>query len=121
MIAEKRLAELLDLVVTEGGSDLHIFAGGSPMIRVAGALLPLTKYPVFTAVETEEMLKSIVVPERWEIFKRDQTIDLSYAHKENERFRANGYRVQGATALAFRLIPRAINTFTELNLPPVLE
>jgi twitching motility protein PilT len=33
----------------------------------------------------------------------------------------NGYRVQGTTALALRLIPRAINTFAELNLPSILE
>jgi len=121
MAAEKRLGELLDLVVAQGGSDLHIFSGGSPMIRVSGALIPITKYPALTGEETESMLKSIVPPERWEVFLRDQTIDLSYAHKVDERFRVNGYRVQGATALALRLIPRAISTFAELNLPSVLE
>jgi len=33
----------------------------------------------------------------------------------------NGYRVQGATALALRLIPHAVRTFAELNLPSTLE
>lgn len=121
MAAEKRLTELLDLVVTEGGSDLHIFAGGPPMLRVSGALIPVTRFPAFTASETEAVLKSIVPPDRWDSFKKEQTIDLSYAHKTDERFRVNGYQVQGATALALRLIPRAINTFAELNLPSVLE
>ena len=121
MAAEKRLTELLGLVVAEGGSDLHIFAGGSPMLRVSGSLIPLAKYPAFTAEETESMLKSIVPPDRWDSFKKDQTIDFSYAHKADERFRVNGYRVQGTTALALRLIPRAIRTFAELNLPSVLE
>src|SRR3989338_4423069 len=121
MAAEKRLEELLDAVVKEGASDLHIFAGGPPILRISGALISLTKYPVLTADEADAMLKSIVPPERWDSFERDQTIDLSYAHKVDERFRVNGYRVQGATALAFRLIPRAIKTFADLNLPPVLE
>ena len=121
MAAEKRLAELLGLVVAEGGSDLHIFAGGSPMLRVNGALIPLDKYPAFTTEETESMLKSIVPPDRWDSFKKDQAIDFSYAHKTDERFRVNGYRVQRTTALALRLIPRAIRTFAELNLPSVLE
>jgi twitching motility protein PilT len=121
MSADKRLGELLDVVVAQAGSDLHIFAGGSPMLRVSGALVPLLKYPAFTEEDTEAMLKSIVPPERWESFLTNQTIDLSYSHKADARFRVNGYRVQGAVALALRLIPRAISTFAELNLPSVLE
>ncbi|MHB8710127.1 MAG: type IV pilus twitching motility protein PilT [Minisyncoccota bacterium] len=121
MAAEKRLTELLDLVISEGGSDLHIFAGGSPIIRVAGALIPLATYPVLTAEDTELMLRSIVPPDRWDSFKQEQTIDLSYAHKTDDRFRVNGYRTQGTTTIALRLIPPAIRTFTELNLPSVLE
>ncbi|MHB1769856.1 MAG: type IV pilus twitching motility protein PilT [Minisyncoccota bacterium] len=121
MAAEKRLEELLNIVVAEGGSDLHLFAGGSPVIRVSSTLIPLTKYPAFTAEETEAMLKSIVPPDRWDSFGKNQTIDLSYAYRADMRFRVNGYRVQGGTALAFRLIPHAIRTFSELNLPSVLE
>lgn len=121
MAADKRLEELLDLVVTQGGSDLHIFAGGPPMLRVSGALIPISKYQAFTNEETEAMLKSVVPSERWDTFLADQTIDLSYAHGKDARFRINGYRTQGATALALRLVPRAIHTFTELNLPSVLE
>lgn len=121
MTVNKRLAELLDIVVKEGGSDLHIFAGGSPMLRVAGALIPIAKYPVLTNEETEEMLKSIVPTGRWDSFGENQTIDLSYAHDVNVRFRVNGYRVQGTTALALRLVPHDVRTFTELNLPSILE
>jgi twitching motility protein PilT len=121
MTADKRLSELLDVVIDQGGSDLHIFAGGSPMIRVSGELIPLSKYPAFTAEETEAMLKSIVPPDRWESFHTNQTIDLSFAHKDDGRFRINGFRAQGTVALALRLVPHAIRTFAELNLPPALE
>ena len=121
MTVDKRLEELLDFVITQGGSDLHLFAGGSPMLRVSGALIPMSKYPVLSASETEAMFKSIVEPERWDSLKNNQTIDMSYSHKEGERFRVNGYRAQGATTIAFRRIPSAIKTFTDLNLPSVLD
>jgi len=121
MAADQRLEELLDLVVAEGGSDLHIYAGGPPMIRVSGALVPITKYPAFTGEETEAMLKSIVLENRWSSFLENQSIDVSYSHKKDVRFRVNGYFVQGAIALAMRLIPRAVQTFSELNLPSILE
>ena len=64
MNTNKHLEELLDLVISQGGSDLHIFAGGSPMVRVSSALIPLTKYPAFTGEDTEAILKSIVPSER---------------------------------------------------------
>lgn len=121
MAADKRLGELLDLVVKEGGSDIHIFAGGPPMLRVAGALVPIDKYPLLKNEDTEAMLKSIVPENRWASFEEKQAIDLSYAHAADARFRINGYRAQGATALALRLVPHEIKTFTELNLPSVLE
>ncbi len=121
MIADKRLEELLDLTVSQGGSDLHLFAGGSPVMRISGELVTLTKYAPFTPDETNAVLKSITPPERWAIFEERQAIDLSYSHKADARFRVNGYRVQGTTALALRLIPRTIHSFSELNLPPILE
>ena len=49
MAAEKRFSDLLDLVVSQGGSDLHIFAGGSPMLRISGALIPISKFPELSA------------------------------------------------------------------------
>jgi twitching motility protein PilT len=121
MTIDKRLAEFLDLVVKEGGSDLHIFAGGPPTIRIAGALIPISKYPTLTNEETEAMLKSIVPQDRWDSFLKNQTIDISYAHKVDARFRVNGYRVQGTTAIALRLVLHDIRTFAELNLPSILE
>ncbi|HCR52640.1 TPA: type IV pili twitching motility protein PilT [Candidatus Kaiserbacteria bacterium] len=121
MIADKRLGELLDIVVKEGASDVHISAAGPPVLRVAGTLIPVAKHPAFSNEDTEAMLKSIVPEERWNSFRANQTIDLSYAHKADARFRVNGYRAQGSVSLSLRLIPHAIQTFTELNLPPVLE
>jgi twitching motility protein PilT len=116
-----RLGALLDIVVREGGSDLHLSAGTSPMIRVSGSLVPLLQQPPLTAEETDQILKSITPPNRFPIFAEKQSIDFSYAHTKDARFRVNGFTVQGATALAMRLIPHEVHTFANLNLPPILE
>ena len=121
MATDDRLSELLDIVIKEGGSDLHVFAGGPPMLRVSGTLIPLSTYPALTPMETEAMLKSVVPENRWNSFLENQTIDISYSHNADARFRINGYFAQGAAAIALRLIPHAIHTFAELNLPPVLD
>jgi twitching motility protein PilT len=112
---------LLDTVVSEGGSDLHLSVGNHPVLRVAGALVPLMQQPVLTAADTDALLAQIMPAERAESYKENQTVDFSYAHEAKGRFRVNGYVVAGTTAIAMRLIPHDVRTFTELNLPPILE
>jgi twitching motility protein PilT len=112
---------LLSAVISEGGSDLHLSVGSHPIIRVSGSLVPLVQEPILTAADTEAMLKEILPEGKWEGFMRDQAVDFSHEHDDKNRFRVNGYIVQGGIAVAMRLIPHAIRSFTDLNLPPVLE
>ncbi|KND51380.1 MAG: twitching motility protein PilT [Parcubacteria bacterium C7867-001] len=116
-----RIEALLDIVVNEKGSDLHLTAGFEPTIRVSSSLVPLVQQGKQSAEDTEEMLKAIVPDGRWDQFLKEQTIDFSYAHKDKGRFRVNGYIVQGTVAVAMRLIPHGVRTFTDLGLPSVLE
>jgi len=83
--------------------------------------VPLLQHPVLTPEMTLNYLKSIAPSHRFERFASEQAIDFSYAHTTKARFRVNGYTVQGAAAIAMRLIPHEIRTFESLNLPPILE
>lgn len=116
-----RIGELLDIVTSEGASDLHISAGSHPIIRVSGSLVPLVQHKILTPADTEALLRSILPEDRWEKFTQEQAVDFSFAHEESSRFRINGYIVQGAITIAMRLIPNQIRAFTDLGLPPVLE
>lgn len=121
MTNAKELAEqLLEIVIHEGGSDLHLSAGRNPIIRVSGSLVPLLQQKVLTAEDTMEILKAMAPAERFARLNVLQSIDFSYSYKKT-RFRVNGYIVQGAATLAMRLIPHEIRTFDSLNLPPILE
>ncbi|MDE1965981.1 MAG: PilT/PilU family type 4a pilus ATPase [Patescibacteria group bacterium] len=121
MSAPKKIEALLDIVVAEGGSDLHISAGNHPVIRVSGSLVPLVQQPVLTDADTSAMLSEIIPEPRVKTFEEMQSVDFSYSHKSGARFRVNGYIVQGTVAIALRLIPHDIRGFSELNLPPILE
>ena len=118
---DTRFSELLDTVIAQGGSDLHLSVGRPPIIRVASRLLPLESYEPLTPADTEAMLKNIVSEDQWESFIKNQSIDLSYAHTDLARFRVNGYFVQGAVTLALRLIEHEIRTFEQLSLPSILD
>ncbi|KND47023.1 MAG: twitching motility protein PilT [Parcubacteria bacterium C7867-004] len=119
--ATSRLDALLDAVVAEGASDIHLSAGASPMLRIAGSLVPLLQQAPLTSEETMAILKSIAPESRWQSFIDNQSIDFSLAHTPKVRFRVNGYTVQGSVAIAMRLIPNEIQSFEKLNLPPILE
>ncbi len=112
---------MLDIVVREGGSDLHLSAGTYPIIRVSGSLVPLLQQPVLTAEETDKILKEMAPAERMENYSKTQSVDFSYSHTKEIRFRVNGYTVQGAVTMAMRLIPHEVHTFANLNLPSILE
>ncbi|MBU1293072.1 type IV pilus twitching motility protein PilT [Patescibacteria group bacterium] len=116
-----RLGTLLDTVVAEDASDLHLSAGNNPILRISGSLVPLLQQPPLTPEETKAMLQSLLPPDRWQKFEQDQATDFSYAHGPKTRFRVNGYTVQGAVTIAMRLIPHEIRTFQDLGLPPILE
>ncbi|MES2668739.1 MAG: PilT/PilU family type 4a pilus ATPase [Patescibacteria group bacterium] len=112
---------LLDTVVAEGASDIHLSPGSNPILRIAGSLVPLLQHPVLTPEMTAAYLQSIAPASRFDLFAKEQSIDFSYAHTANARFRINGFVVQGAVAIAMRLIPHEIRSFESLNLPPILE
>lgn len=115
------ISPLLDTVVAENASDLHLSVGSHPILRVSGSLVPLLQHPVLTKEHTDIMLREMMPKHREGEYLKDQSVDFSHAHTDKARFRVNGFVVQGNTAIAMRLIPHEVQTFTSLNLPPVLE
>jgi len=115
------LDNLINTLVQEGGSDLHLSAGSFPTIRVDGALIPLMKKERTTAEDTLGFAKVLLNEEQFTRFTTNHEIDFSYSHDEKARFRGNGFFQRESASLALRLIPRDIRTLEELGLPPVLE
>src|SRR6185436_4535473 len=115
----KDLDNLVELVIKEGASDLHISEGRPPIIRIAGSLVPLTKHPVFERDAMQKILDTIIPETKQETFKKRRSVDFAYEHG-TERFRSHAFFQQGKMCLAMRAIPKDIRTLTELNLPETL-
>ncbi len=118
---KKKVAELVDLLVAQGASDLHLSVGAQPIIRVSGALTPILSESVLTNDEIIGLLSEMLSPEHKKRFLETQEIDFSYSHQEKTRFRGNGFVERGHVAVALRLIPKVIRSLSELGLPPILE
>lgn len=112
---------LIDIVIREGGSDLHIAAGRKPMIRIAGTLLPITSQPELSQGDTISILKIFLSETKYKSFINSQEVDFSYAASQGARFRGNAFFQKGLVSIALRLIPAEIRTIADLNLPSSLE
>ncbi|MDD5068131.1 MAG: PilT/PilU family type 4a pilus ATPase [Candidatus Pacebacteria bacterium] len=117
----KELEELIEIVVREGGSDIHFSEGMHPTIRVSGFLVPITKKPVLTKTDTLGFVTALLSREKRELFLKEQEADFSYAYGKSARFRGNAFFQKGSIGIALRLIPTVIKTLQDLHLPPVLE
>jgi twitching motility protein PilT len=116
-----KIEKLLEDVVKQDASDLHLTVGVPPMIRVDGALKPIPNLPPLTAAEVEKLIFSVVDDVQKDILLKDMEVDFSFAFGDVARFRANAYHQKGNLALALRLIPTQIRSTEELGMPKTID
>ena len=116
----KEIDELVDLILKEDASDLHLSTGRTPIIRVAGSLIPLMKKPIITDSDMKGYIDVFLTKESKEILEKEKDVDFSY-NLTHARFRGHVYFRQGIPTIALRLIPKSIRTLSELGLPAILE
>ncbi len=114
------LKKYINVLVHEGGSDLHFSTGAHPTIRVSGNLTPMLKEEVLTHEDTAGFAKALLTAEQEKKFLAAQEMDFAYESPDGFRFRGNAFFQRGAVGVALRLIPKQIKTVQELNLPEIL-
>lgn len=115
--SKQEMDRLLTITAEEGASDLHLSAGRYPTIRIDGRLVPLEGERVLSALDTQELIFSILDDQRREKLINEQELDLSYEIGSTARFRTNIYYQRGTLAVAFRLISSKIRGLDELRMP----
>lgn len=111
---------LLEKMIEQGASDLHIKPGVTPIVRIDGKLQK-TGFPAPTPQDMEEMARKILTPLQREKFESTREVDFAFGVTGLARFRANFYVQRSSIAMVFRHVPVTIPTIEELNLPPVIS
>jgi twitching motility protein PilT len=114
------LPELLQTLVDNEGSDLHITTDTPPQIRVHGHLRRL-ELPDMTPAQTKQLTYSVLTDSQKKRFEETLELDFSFGIKGLARFRCNMFNQRGAVAAVYRLIPEKILSFQQLGLPEVLS
>lgn len=121
MQGQPRIEILLEEVIKKKASDLHLQVGIPPMLRVDGALVPVSGTEALTEEAVETLVFSILDEDQKQILLKDKEFDFSFAFGDLGRFRVNAFHERGNLAAAMRLIPNEILSIEQLGLPPVLN
>jgi len=112
--------QLLEAMLENGASDLHIRVGRSPSLRVNGELVAV-EGPALTAAETEALVLGAVPPARRAALDADGGCDFAFAFRDRTRLRANAFRGHGGYGMVLRLLPSSMFTLEQLRLPLVVK
>ena len=113
--------DLLRLTVAKGASDLHLKAGGVPILRIDGELVPQKHLPEMTSEDMEQVFEEATTDAERISFAEELELDFAYQANGISRFRVNAY-LQGRTiSLACRPIQTQLPNLDELGLPEVCK
>src|SRR5919197_1600202 len=113
--------ELLEHMVAQNASDLHVTVGTPPAIRVRGDVQRLGGYDPLTPEDTQQLLYRILSSEQQKQLELKRQLDFSHSVPGLARFRVNVYFQKESSGAAFRLIPDELKTLEELGIPPTLH
>jgi twitching motility protein PilT len=110
---------LLMRAVELGSTDIHLKLGQPPVCRIDGDLHPMQDAEPLDAAALAAVLQIIGrrAPEKLQHFYDAGDLDIAYQDGDLPRFRVNAYRQRSATSFAFRVIPKTVPNFEQLNMP----
>ena len=110
------MSDLLQLVVSENASDLHIRVGVPPVIRINGTLHRV-EGPSLKPEETEDLMLSITSEDHIQQTREKGGADFGFAFGELARFRVSIFKEKGNFGMVMRQIPNKLLTLEQLGLP----
>ena len=108
--------DLLELVVEQGASDLHLQVGQPPTLRLSGSMVPI-EGPSLTPTDTEKLMLSITPDNHQQSVKLNGGADFGFAFLEKARFRVSVLKSKGNYGLVLRQIPNKMFGLRDIGLP----
>jgi twitching motility protein PilT len=113
--ASQAMRDLLDIMIAERASDLHLSSDMDPCLRLDGDIVPLRGYGVLSPTRLEAMLWSIAPAKNREEYGRIHDTDFAY-ETPAARFRVNVFADRKGIGSVMRQIPNKILTAEDMNL-----
>ena len=108
--------DLLELVVEQNASDLHLQVGQPPTLRLSGSMMPIDG-PSLTPGDTEKLMQAITPDNHISNVKLNGGTDFGFAFGDKARFRVSVLRSKGYYGLVLRQIPYKMFGLRDIGLP----
>ncbi|MDZ4830388.1 MAG: type IV pilus twitching motility protein PilT [Phycisphaerae bacterium] len=115
-----QIDRLLETIVRQGASDLHLSEGRPPTVRLHGRLRSL-QTKVLDKDDLVTLMKSITPEKNQQEIAEHGGTDFGFAYGDAARFRVSVFRQRGAISLVLRLIPNKLLSFEDIGLPPIVR
>jgi twitching motility protein PilT len=114
------LIQLLQTMVQNKGSDLHIAANSIPMIRVRGDMLKVGTTPL-TAAEAGAMVGQVTTEAQRAELQKEFSIDFAFKAPNIGIFRVNVFTQRHGISIVMRALSENPPTIEELKLPDICK
>ncbi len=115
------LHDLLQNLIDQDGSDLHLGVGRKPVLRINGELIFMENHNVLTEEDVMSILLILVGEEKIIKFKEEKSLDFSSGLNNGQiHLRGNAFFQRGLACIALRLISKS-KSLEELSLPSALR
>ena len=112
--------DLLELVVDQKSSDLHLQVGVPPCLRLRGSMTPIDG-PELRPEDTEQLMLSITPDNHIQNVKLNGGTDFGFAYGEKARFRVSVMKAKGNYGLVLRQIPNQLFDLRSLGMPDKIK
>ncbi len=116
-VSASSLAGWLEVMADRGASDLLLFAGEPPTLRIEGRVIR-TNAAVLDGDDITALVMPELVPHAQRQFREHGIADAAMKVSGLGRFRVNLHRERGRPAAAIRRLPASVPSMASLNLPP---
>lgn len=119
-MASVQIDKLLETVVREKVSDLHITTGQPPVVRLGGRMQRLDTKSL-EPEDTSALMKSITPERNQQELQEKGGTDFGFAFGDKARFRVAVFKQRGQIGMVLRRVPNEFLTFEQLGLPPIIS
>lgn len=122
MPMEMMIEDVMESLIEQGGSDMHIQAGAPIYFRISGKLTPQTQFgEVLASDDCQKLIFSMLNNSQRKDLEQNWELDCAYGVKGLARFRVNVYRERGCWAACLRALSSKIPDADKLGTPMVLR
>ncbi|MDJ0554641.1 MAG: type IV pilus twitching motility protein PilT [Microcoleaceae cyanobacterium MO_207.B10] len=116
------IEDVLESLVEQGGSDVHIQARAPIFFRISGTLTPQPQFGEnLEAIEVQNLIFQMLNNMQRKALELNWELDSAYGVKGLARFRLNVYRERGSWAACMRALASKIPNADKLGVPMILR